>query len=138
MRNSLLFTVAAAAVAVTVLSAPLRAQLGTVEKTDAPQVDGIIAVVGTTPILRSEVEERVAQARASGQKMPEDSASQQALLKSLLDAIIDEELLVQKAKDSKVEVSDNDVNADADHSQPLHHREGISRRAEEVRLRNDR
>jgi len=114
MRKSLLLTVAAAVVTVTVLAAPVRAQLGTTDKGGAPPVDGIVAVVGTTAILRSEVEERVAQARASGQKMPEDSASQQAMIKSLLDAIIDEELLVQKAKDQKVEVTDNDVNADVD------------------------
>jgi peptidyl-prolyl cis-trans isomerase SurA len=104
-----------AAVAATVLAGPLRAQLGTAgDNGGSPPVDGIVAVVGTTPILRSDVEERVAQARASGQKMPEDSASQQAMLKSILDAIIDEELLVQKAKVEKVEVTDNDVNADVD------------------------
>ena len=80
----------------------------------SPPVDGVVAVVGTTPILRSDVEERLAQARAAGQKMPTDSASQQAMLRSILDAIIDEELLVQKAKEEKVEVSDNDVNADVD------------------------
>ena len=115
MRYSLLLTVAAAAAAATVLAAPLRAQLGTAdEKSGNPPVDGIIAVVGTTPILRSDVEERLAQARASGQKMPQDSASQQLLVRSLLDAIIDEELLVQKAKDAKVEVTDNDVNTDVD------------------------
>jgi peptidyl-prolyl cis-trans isomerase SurA len=111
MRHSLMF----AAVAATVLAAPLRAQLGTAhDQSGSPPVDGIVAVVGTTPILRSDVEERLAQARASGQKMPQDSVSQQAMIKSILDAIIDEELLVQKAKDEKVEVSDNDVNADVD------------------------
>jgi peptidyl-prolyl cis-trans isomerase SurA len=111
MRHSMMF----AAVAATVLAGPLRAQLGTAnDNGGSPPVDGIVAVVGTTPILRSDVEERVAQARASGQKMPDDSASQQAMLKSILDAIIDEELLVQKAKDEKVEVTDNDVNADVD------------------------
>lgn len=114
MRQSLLLTVAAAVVTVTVLAAPLRAQLGSADKSDTPPVDGIVAVVGTTAILRSEVEERVAQARASGQKMPADSASQQAMIRTIVDAIIDEELLVQKAKDQKVEVTDNDVNADVD------------------------
>jgi peptidyl-prolyl cis-trans isomerase SurA len=111
MRQSFMF----AALAATVLAAPLRAQLGTpADHAGNPPVDGIVAVVGTTPILRSDVEERLAQARASGQKMPEDSVSQQAMIKSILDAIIDEELLVQKAKEQKVEVSDNEVNADVD------------------------
>jgi peptidyl-prolyl cis-trans isomerase SurA len=111
MRHSLMF---AAAVA-TVLAGPLTAQqAATNDRGGSPPVDGVVAVVGTTPILRSDVEERLAQARAAGQKMPEDSASQQAMLRSILDAIIDEELLVQKAKEEKVEVSDNDVNADVD------------------------
>ena len=111
MRQSLIFAAAAA----TVLAAPLFAQqAATNDRGGSPPVDGVVAVVGTTPILRSDVEERLAQARAAGQKMPEDSASQQAMLRSILDAIIDEELLVQKAKEEKVEVSDNDVNADVD------------------------
>ncbi|HEY2897668.1 MAG TPA: peptidylprolyl isomerase [Gemmatimonadaceae bacterium] len=111
MRHSLMFVAAAA----TVLAAPLLAQQAAAnDRGGSPPVDGVVAVVGTTPILRSDVEERLAQARAAGQKMPEDSASQQAMLRSILDAIIDEELLVQKAKEEKVEVSDNDVNADVD------------------------
>jgi peptidyl-prolyl cis-trans isomerase SurA len=111
MRHSVMF---AAAVA-TVLAAPLLAQQAAAnDRGGSPPVDGVVAVVGTTPILRSDVEERLAQARAAGQKMPEDSVSQHAMLKSILDAIIDEELLVQKAKVEKIEVSDNDVNADVD------------------------
>lgn len=110
MRHSLMY----AAMAAAVLAAPLIAQQRPSDGAGSPPVDGVVAVVGTTPILRSDVEERLAQARASGQKMPEDSAGQQAMLKSILDAIIDEELLVQKAKDEKVEVSDNDINADVD------------------------
>jgi peptidyl-prolyl cis-trans isomerase SurA len=111
MRHSLMFAGAGAIV----LAAPLLAQqTATNDRGGSPPIDGVVAVVGTTPILRSDVEERLAQARAAGQKMPEDSASQQAMLRSILDAIIDEELLVQKAKEEKVEVSDNDVNADVD------------------------
>ena len=112
MRYSLMLAAGAAVV----FAAPLAAQLGTPQQAPGapPPVDGIVAVVGTTPILRSDVEERLAQARASGQKMPEDSAGQQAVIKSILDAIIDEELLVQKAKDEKIEVADNDVNTDVD------------------------
>ncbi|HSU94255.1 MAG TPA: peptidylprolyl isomerase [Gemmatimonadaceae bacterium] len=110
MRHSLMMFAAA-----TVLATPLLAQQAAEnDRGGSPPVDGVVAVVGTTPILRSDVEERLAQARAAGQKMPTDSASQQAMLRSILDAIIDEELLVQKAKEEKVEVSDNDVNADVD------------------------
>jgi peptidyl-prolyl cis-trans isomerase SurA len=112
MRYSLMLAAGAAVV----FAAPLAAQLGTPQHTAGgpPAVDGIVAVVGTTPILRSDVEERLAQARAAGQKMPDDSAGQQLMIKGILDAIIDEELLVQKAKEEKVEVADNDVNADVD------------------------
>ncbi|HEY7861044.1 MAG TPA: peptidylprolyl isomerase [Gemmatimonadaceae bacterium] len=110
------FSLMLAAGAAVVFAAPLAAQLGTPQQAPGgpPAVDGVVAVVGTTPILRSDVEERLAQARASGQKMPDDSAGQQLMLKGILDAIIDEELLVQKAKEEKVEVADNDVNADVD------------------------
>lgn len=110
------FSLMLAAGAAVVFAAPLAAQLGTPQQAPGgpPAVDGIVAVVGTTPILRSDVEERLAQARAAGQKMPDDSAGQQLMLKGILDAIIDEELLVQKAKEEKVEVADNDVNADVD------------------------
>ena len=112
MRHSLMLAAAAAAL----FAAPLAAQLGTPKQApnSPPVIDGVVAVVGTTPILRSEVEERLAQARASGQKMPDDSAGQQQMIKELLDQIIDEDLLVQKAKDEKIEISDNDVNADVD------------------------
>lgn len=110
------FSIMLAAGAAVVFAVPLAAQLGTPQHTAGgpPAVDGIVAVVGTTPILRSDVEERLAQARAAGQKMPDDSAGQQLMIKGILDAIIDEELLVQKAKEEKVEVADNDVNADVD------------------------
>lgn len=112
MRYSLLLAAGAAAL----FAAPLAAQLGTPQQAPGspPAVDGVVAVVGTTPILRSDVEERLAQARASGQKMPDDSAGQQQMIKSILDAIIDEELLVQKAKEEKIDVPDNDVNTDVD------------------------
>ena len=111
MRHSLMFAAAAA----TLLAAPLVAQQAAAnEAGGSPPVDGVVAVVGTTPILRSDVEERLAQARAAGQKMPRGLREPAGDAESILDAIIDEELLVQKAKEEKVEVSDNDVNADVD------------------------
>ena len=67
MRHSLMF----AGAATIVLAAPLLAQqTATNDRGGSPPIDGVVAVVGTTPILRSDVEERLAQARAAGQKMP--------------------------------------------------------------------
>ena len=78
-------------------------------------LDGLAAVVGDQVILVSEVMTAVNQARASGAKV--ESAKDLARLEQdVLDQMIDAELLVQKAKDEKVEVQDAEI-ADAVDSQ---------------------
>ncbi|AMW05222.1 hypothetical protein GEMMAAP_11210 [Gemmatimonas phototrophica] len=78
-------------------------------------LDGIAAVVGDQVILVSEVMTAVNQARASGAKV--ESAKDLARLEQeILEQMIDAELLVQKAKDEKVEVQDAEI-ADAVDSQ---------------------
>jgi len=78
--------------------------------TPAPStMDGVVAVVGNTAILRTDLEERIVALRAQGQPLPEDSAGQRQLMANLLNQLIDEELLLQKAKELKVTVSDVDV-----------------------------
>jgi peptidyl-prolyl cis-trans isomerase SurA len=73
-------------------------------------VDRIVAVVGSQPILESEVEEQIAQAKASGQAIPEDSAGLAAYRHRLLDNMIDAELLVQQAeRDTTVKVTEQEV-----------------------------
>ena len=74
-----------------------------------PTVDGVVAIVGSTAILRTDLEERIVALRAGGAKLPEDSAGQSKMMHEILNQIIDEELLIQKAKEMKIEVSDNDV-----------------------------
>jgi peptidyl-prolyl cis-trans isomerase SurA len=75
----------------------------------AATMDGVVAIVGDTPILRTDLEERIVALTATGQPLPTDSAGERALMVNLLNQLIDEELLLQKAKELKVEVSDNDV-----------------------------
>ncbi len=71
-------------------------------------LDGIAAIIGDQVILVSEVVTAVNQARAGGAKV--ESAKDLARLeKDVLDQMIDAELLVQKAKDEKVEVADAEV-----------------------------
>jgi peptidyl-prolyl cis-trans isomerase SurA len=73
-------------------------------------VDRIVAVVGSQPILESEVEEQIAQSKASGQAIPQDSAGLAVYRHRLLDNMIDAELLVQQAeRDTTVKVTEQEV-----------------------------
>ena len=75
-----------------------------------PTVDRIVAIVGSTPILASQLEEELAQAQASGQTLPQDSASRAALKRRILTTLIETELLVQQAEhDTTVKVSEQEV-----------------------------
>ena len=73
-------------------------------------VDRIVAVVGTTPILASQLEEELAQAQASGQAIPQDSAGRAALRRRVLSTLVETELLVQQAEhDTTVKVTEQEV-----------------------------
>lgn len=72
-------------------------------------LDRVAAVVGDEPILWSDVLERVNVERAQGMPVPPDSAGQMAVARNALNELINEELLVQKAKELKVDVTDDDV-----------------------------
>ncbi len=94
---------------------PLHAQDSTAAAPAAPvapgeiSVDRVVAVVGNHPILYSNVMEAVNIRRAQGLVLPTDSAGQVKVLRTVLNDLIDEEVLVQKAKEEKVVVADNDL-----------------------------
>lgn len=73
-------------------------------------IDRIVAVVGTRPILASQIEEEMVQAQAQGQQVPADSAGRVALRHEILDRIIELELLVQQAqRDTTIKITDQEV-----------------------------
>ena len=73
-------------------------------------VDKIVAVVGQQPILWSDVLEEISQRRAAGLQVPEDSTAQLALAKSIIEEMIDVEVMVQRAKaDTSITVEDADL-----------------------------
>ena len=73
-------------------------------------VDRIVAIVGTRPILASQVEEELVQLQAQGRPLPADSAARAKLMRQMLDQMIEEELLVQQAqRDTTVKVSEQEV-----------------------------
>ena len=73
-------------------------------------LDRIVAVVGTRPILASQIEEEMVQAQAQGQTIPTDSAGRMTMRRQVLDRLIELELLVQQAqRDTSIKVTDQEV-----------------------------
>lgn len=92
---------------------PLRGALA--QSTVQIPVDRVVAVVGTHPILWSDVLEELAQRRAQGLVVPEDSVAQLALATSIVEEMIDVEVMVQRARaDTTITVADNDLTTTVD------------------------
>ena len=78
-------------------------------------VDRIVAVVGQTPILWSEVLEQVNIRRARGVQVPTDPAEQFKFARDVLNEMIDVEVMVQRARlDTAIVVQDADVQQNVD------------------------
>ncbi|MBS1241926.1 MAG: SurA protein, partial [Gemmatimonadetes bacterium] len=79
-------------------------------------VDRVVAVVGYTPILSSEIEEEIFSRYPQGQGLPAaGSPERQTLRRQVLQELIDIELLYQAAQtDTAVKVTDEQVDAAVD------------------------
>lgn len=95
-------------------AAPSRAAAQTPAPTSAIPLDRIVGVVGARPITWYELQERINLARQEGGQVPTDSAAFVAYARTVLNAFMDEEVLVQKAAELKVELTDADVNTSVD------------------------
>lgn len=121
MKNAIL-----AALATAFAAAPLAAQdtthaaaaasaaVAPMTPREVIPVDRVVAIVGDQPILMSSVQEIIYQRRAQGMPAPADSAALAALVRQVVNDLVDEELLLAKAKDEKVELTDDEVNAQVD------------------------
>jgi peptidyl-prolyl cis-trans isomerase SurA len=77
-------------------------------------IDRVVAIVGDQPLLWTDVVTTINQRRAQGLQLPADSAGQAALAHTVLGELIDEEILVQKAKEMKLEVTESEITTSAD------------------------
>jgi peptidyl-prolyl cis-trans isomerase SurA len=78
-------------------------------------LDAIVAVVGDQPITRFDLREAVLAKLQRGEaKEPTDSLQAAALDSTVLDDLIQDELLIQKAKDLKIDVTDAEITPDVD------------------------
>ncbi len=80
----------------------------------AISVDRVVAIVGDQPVLWSDVLALINQQRAAGIQVPADSVAQEAFAREALNSLIDEEILVQKAHEMKIEVTEAEVNRSVD------------------------
>jgi peptidyl-prolyl cis-trans isomerase SurA len=78
-------------------------------------LDRIIAVVGEQPITQYDLQERIlAMQQAPGFRRPTNEEEFQRLAQEIINQLIDEELLVQKATLLKIEIPDNELSATVD------------------------
>ncbi len=77
-------------------------------------IDRVAAIVGDQPVLWSDVLTAINQRRAQGMQIPTDSAAQAALARTVLGELVDEEMLVQKAKEMKLESTESEIASAAD------------------------
>jgi len=76
----------------------------------AQTLDRIVAIVGTRPILASQIEEEMVQQQAQGQPLPTDSAGLATMRRQVLDRLVELEILVQQAeRDTSIKVTDQEV-----------------------------
>jgi len=76
----------------------------------ARSIDRIVAIVGTRPILSSQVDEEVVRFQAQGGQVPPDSAGRAKMRRQVVDRMVEEELVVQQAqRDTNVKVSEQEV-----------------------------
>src|SRR5689334_8864600 len=78
-------------------------------------VDWVAAVVGDRAILWTELQEEINERRARGLKLPQGDSAQMELARSVIQEMIDEEVIVQHAlRDTSVHISELDVQNAAD------------------------
>ncbi|MEO8946591.1 MAG: peptidylprolyl isomerase [Gemmatimonadaceae bacterium] len=77
-------------------------------------VDRVVAIVGSSVITWSDLAAAVNERRAAGLQLPADPAGQLAVAHVVLNDLIDQQILVQKAPDMKVDVTDAEVSNQVD------------------------
>ena len=77
-------------------------------------LDRIVAVVNDVVVTLSNLQERVIQKRQQGIPVPDDSAGFRAFMLTVVNELVDEQLILAKAKDLAITVPDADVSSTVD------------------------
>lgn len=98
-----------------VLALALALPLGAMAQEPGPErVDRIIAVVGDSAILASDVEEQIERRRAVGQPVPASGPELEQLRRQELESLINELVMIQAAQRDSIAVAPTEVQAQVD------------------------
>ena len=103
-----------AALAGSLLAAPALAQQPAPPSPDVDLVDRVVAVVGDTVLLLSEVQTEMQRLQAAGQPIPRDPAGQEAFAREIIEARIRDMVLIEAARNAGIAVDDAEIAADVD------------------------
>lgn len=92
-----------------VLATPLAAQTPASASQDAELVDRVVAVVGDTVLLLSDVQSELMNMQASGRPIPEDPAEREEVARQILETQITDLILLEAAQDAGIMPSDEEV-----------------------------
>ncbi len=109
IRKTLLVAVAAVAT-----TAPLGAQAlpASTSGPDSDVVERVVAVVGDSVVTLTQLQEYLIMMQASGQQIPEDPKAKAAVESQALEALVDQQLILQAAgQDSTLTPDDDDIEA---------------------------
>jgi peptidyl-prolyl cis-trans isomerase SurA len=90
-------------------AAPLLAQQGTPQPGQRDLVDRVVAVVGDTVLLLSDIQTELQQLQAAGRPLPEDERARALIVSQLLETRINDLVLLTAAKAAGVQVRDEEV-----------------------------
>ena len=93
---------------------PPAAARDAVPATGTIPLDRVVGVVGNVIITQSNLRERLVAKTQGGMPVPTDSTALRVASIATLNELVDEELILEKAKELKIEVPDADVNSTVD------------------------
>jgi peptidyl-prolyl cis-trans isomerase SurA len=105
---------AASLIALSALAAPVVAQQPGSAPTERQLIDRVVAVVGDTVLLLSDVQADLQQMQAAGRPIPEDERARAAMIQELLDTRVNDLLLVTAARQAGITVRDEEIAATVD------------------------
>ena len=95
-------------------AAPARAQIPAPAPGGAELVDRVVAVVGDTALLLSDLQTAIQQQQAAGRPIPEDPIQREAFLNEILEERINTLLLIEAARDAGMSPDEARVNEAVD------------------------